>query len=98
MMATKAHEVDASMDKKSARLDFRLSAKKRSLYVRAAALKGLSLTGWALNNLDECAQRDIRSETETVLSAQQFDEFAAALEQPMPEAMLKLLAVKPEWT
>ena len=95
-MATKAHEVDASMDDKSARLDFRLSAKKRSLYVRAAALKGLSLTGWALNNLDECAQRDIRSDT--VLSAQQFDEFAAALEQPMPEAMLKLLAVKPEWT
>lgn len=96
-MATRAREASTPMDDKSARLDFRLSVKKRALYAKAAALKGVSLTGWVLNNLDECAQRDIRSETETVLSAQQFDEFAASLEQPMPEAMLKLLATQPEW-
>lgn len=96
-MATVTKDMLKMKDDRSARMDFRLAAVQRSVYETAAALKGLSLTQWALGNLDECARRDIEAASVTVLPAEQFDAFVDALEEPMPEAMRELLDTEPTW-
>lgn len=82
---------------KDSRFDMRMTREQRSEVERAAAIKGKSLTQWALDNLLESARRDIEEETTTYLSREVFDKFAAALEEPMPEATRRLLDRKPVW-
>ena len=50
---------------KTSRLDMRMSDEQRSEIERAASIKGMSLTQWALQNLLAAARRDIQEETVT---------------------------------
>ena len=82
---------------KSSRFDMRLTADQRSEIERAAALKGKSLTQWALDNLLESARRDIEEEEITRLDREAFEYFVAALEEPMAAEADDLMARKPVW-
>jgi uncharacterized protein (DUF1778 family) len=84
---------------KAYRIDMRLTAEQRAQIERAASLKGMNLTQWALSHLLDAAHHDIQDETTTVLSAEAFDAFAKELDEPphYSEAALKLLALKPKW-
>ncbi len=82
---------------KDSRFDMRMTREQRGEVERAAAMKGKSLTQWALDNLLASARRDIEEETTTHLSLDAFNEFAAALDEPMPLAAQRLADRKPVW-
>lgn len=83
--------------KRDARLDLRMQANEREQIERAASLKGMSITQWALQKLSNAAREDIQEETVTRLSMQAFDDFKAALDQGMPNETKELLASKAVW-
>lgn len=82
---------------KNSRFDMRMTAAQRDQIERAAALRGKTLTQWALDRLLEAARYDIEQETTTHLASAEFDQFAAALEEPMPLAARQLIAAKAVW-
>lgn len=82
---------------KSSRIDIRLTDFQKSLYERAAAVKGQTMTQWASAHLDACANRDIADASRTALSAEAFDEFCSILDAPMPRETVELLNRKPIW-
>lgn len=82
---------------KSARLDMRMTSDQRAEIERAAAIKGMSLTQWALQNLLASARRDIQEEATTILSMRAFDAFRQALDSGMPDEASALLDQKPVW-
>lgn len=82
---------------KNSRFDMRMTADQRQEIERAAAIKGKSLTQWALDSLLSSARRDIEEETTTRLSQEQFEKLSAALEEPMPAATQALLRRTPLW-
>lgn len=82
---------------KDSRFDMRMTSAQREEVERAAALKGKTLTQWALDHLLEAARFDIEEETVTRLSSADFDQFKKALEEPMPEEAKQLLNMKAVW-
>lgn len=82
---------------KDSRFDMRMTREQRSEVERAAAIKGKTLTQWALDNLLESARRDIEEEATTCLSREAFDRFAKMLDRPMPEEARRLVEQKPVW-
>ena len=74
---------------KTSRLDMRMSDEQRSEIERAASVKGMSLTQWALQNLLAAARRDIQEETVTRLSMSAFDQFKSALDAGMPRFLTR---------
>jgi len=87
----------ALSNRKTSRLDMRLTPEQRKEIEYAAGLKGMSLTQWAVQSLLASARRDVEEETTTRLSMEAFDEFARALGQGMPQEAQDLLARKPVW-
>lgn len=91
---------DALTDKKeerTSRMDMRLTASERSQFERAAATRGMSLTQWATTHLVDASRQDIEDAITTRLSAEAFETFSAALDEPLPEVMQDLLTKKPIW-
>ncbi|WP_028027170.1 DUF1778 domain-containing protein [Adlercreutzia caecimuris] len=82
---------------KASRFDMRLTSEQRSEIERAAAIQGKTLTQWALDHLLEAARHDVERETTTRLASEAFDQFAAALDQPMPAAAQALMEHKAVW-
>lgn len=82
---------------RSSRLAVRMTPEQRLTIDRAAALKGASITQWAMDHLMEDARRDIDDETTIRLSARAFDEFRDALDRPMPSQLRELLDKDPRW-
>ncbi len=82
---------------KSSRMDMRMSERQRSLFERAAALKGQTLTQWSLTHLEAAAEQDIREASALYLEPDAFDAFRDALEAPMPDAMKRLLETEDIW-
>lgn len=66
----------------SERFSFRLESEKKQLIERAAAIRGLSLTDFAILTLCREAQEVLRSEHVLVLSDADRDAFLAALDNP----------------
>ncbi|MBM6700445.1 DUF1778 domain-containing protein [Bifidobacterium pullorum subsp. saeculare] len=79
------------------RLDVRMTEEQRGLINRAAALKGATITQWALDHLMDDARKDIEDETSIRLSTEAFDAFLKALDEPMPKAAVELLGREPNW-
>lgn len=82
---------------KSERMELRLPREQKGLFEAAATARGLNLTQWALSALSGAAQRDLEQAQSVMLSAKNFDAFAAALEEPMPDEARELLARTPVW-
>lgn len=87
----------ATIGTKNARLDLRMRPDEREEIERAASLKGMSITQWALQKLTLAAQSDIQEETVTRLSMQAFDDFRAVLDEGMPAEAKELIASKAVW-
>lgn len=83
--------------KRDARLDLRMRSEEREEIERAASLKGMTITQWALQKLTASAREDIQEETVTRLSMQAFDDFKAALDQGMPSEAKELISSKAVW-
>ena len=85
-----------TMDK-SCRMDMRMSEHQRALFEKAAAIKGQTLTQWSLAHLESDAEQDILESSTLLLSSDNFDSFANALEAPMPRALKQLLNTEDAW-
>ncbi len=72
-------------EKKSSRLDLRMTEDQRNQIDMAARINGMSVSQWSLNQLMESARRDIFEQGLVRLSADAFDRFAALLDaEPDP--------------
>ena len=83
--------------RKASRMDLRMEDERKAAYEEAARLKGQSLSQWSLANLDAAAKRDIEEAHTMRLRSNEFEEFCALLDQPMPQAFRDLLEWEPEW-
>ena len=84
-------------ERKSSRMDLRLSDTRKALYERAAAIKGQTLSQWSLAALDVAAEKTIEDSRALYLDAKDFDKFCELLDLPAPTAFQELLAMEPEW-
>ena len=64
------------------RVNFRIELEKKELIERAAAVKGLSLTDFAVTTLYREAQEVLKNEQVLTLSDRDRDAFLAALDNP----------------
>jgi len=63
-------------------MNFRLPREKKNAIERAAAIRGLSLTDFAILTLYQEAQEVLKSETVTILTDRDRDAFLDALDNP----------------
>ncbi|RSX50333.1 DUF1778 domain-containing protein [Bifidobacterium callimiconis] len=75
----------------------RLTQDQRLKIDQAAETRGLTASQWALSNLLEAADRDIREAHIIRLNDQAWENFTAALDQPMPAKITQLLESEPIW-
>lgn len=75
----------------------RLTQAQRNRLDQAAEAKGLTTSQWALSNLLESAERDIEESHTTWLDDEDWNDFVAALDGPMPEETRRLLESEPIW-
>jgi uncharacterized protein (DUF1778 family) len=79
--------------RKTERLEARVTAEQKALFVKAAALRGCSLTDFLVNGAQELAARTIREHEIMTLSARDSQAFVPALlEAPAPGAQLRKAA------
>ncbi|KFI53751.1 hypothetical protein BBIA_1347 [Bifidobacterium biavatii DSM 23969] len=76
----------------------RLTQEQRSRIDQAAESKGLTSSQWALSNLLDAADRDIREAHIIRLNEDAWNDFVAALDEPMPAKLVNLLESEPIWT
>lgn len=82
---------------KASRFEMRLTSSQKERLDQAAAIRGLSTSQWALTNLLVAADRDIRESHVLHLDDEAWDSFVRALDEPMPEEMVRLLESEPIW-
>lgn len=75
----------------------RVTQEQKDLVLRAATANGSSLSSFAVSSLLDAAAKVLAQADAWTLSAKEFDEFAASLNQPHDERFLKLLRHKPVW-
>lgn len=68
-------------EKKTGRIDLRMTDEQRHQIDLAAAVNGMSVSQWCLGKLMESARRDIAEQGLMRLSSEAFDSFARLLEQ-----------------
>lgn len=83
--------------KKTARLDLRLTQEQKEEIELAADLGGISLSQWSIEKLLTSARETINRSTHTVLSDEDFDAFASALERPMNPKLKAFVSEKTIW-
>lgn len=69
-------------ERKSSRLDLRMTDEQREQIDAAARINGMSVSQWSMSRLMESARRDIAEQGLMRLSSESFDAFLALLEEP----------------
>lgn len=82
---------------KGTRFEMRLSQEQRERLDEAARLKGMSTSQWALMNLLDAADRDVREAHVIRLSEQGWRAFNDALDDEAPVELVRLLESEPIW-
>ena len=82
---------------KASRFEMRLTPSQKERLDRAAEFRGLSTSQWALPNLLVAAAQDVRESHVLHLDDEAWDSFVRALDEPMPEEMVRLLESEPIW-
>lgn len=78
----------------SARISLRINADAKAMITRAAALTGMSVSGFLLQNAYEAARRVVSDSDTLMLTRRDFEAFTSSMEKPpKPEVALnKLMA------
>ena len=87
----------AALDRKTSRLDLRMTDEQKRQIETAASLAGISISQWSLSHLLESAQKAITDQATIQLSAASFDEFARLLEQPPNPTFAEFVQGKTRW-
>jgi uncharacterized protein (DUF1778 family) len=89
--------VKSATANRSARIEFRLHSDTKNLYETAAHLKRQTLTQWVTDILTDAAHKEIEASQKTCLPRKQFEAFADALDEPLPQETQALLAKESPW-
>ncbi len=84
-------------EKKSSRLDLRMTDDQKRQIETAASINGVSVSQWSIARLMESARRDIADQAAMRLSAEAFDEFARLLEEPVNSAFASFSNESTRW-
>ena len=74
------------MERKSKVLNLRVSDRQRTVYERAAALEGVSVSALVTSAADDRADEVLRAHASMTVPSDIFDQLLAALDQPAPLA------------
>ena len=84
------HETPDAQTVKTARFEARITAEQKTLFLRAAALTGRSLTDFVVGSAHETATRTVREHEAMILTDRGRKAFVAALlNAPAPAARLR---------
>jgi uncharacterized protein (DUF1778 family) len=72
----------SSLVAKDERIALRVTPHQKLLVARAAQARGETLTEFSVSTLVERAERVLADQSRLILTAEQWDEFSAALDQP----------------
>lgn len=84
-------------EKKTSRLDLRMSEEQRDRIDEAARLNGMSVSQWSLSKLMESAREDIAQNNQIVLTSSSFDEFERLLEGEVDPVFEKTRSRTTRW-
>lgn len=87
----------ATIEKKTSRIDLRLTDEQKQQIEQAAHLKGTTLSQWIVTNLLDDARRTIMEQSLYRMSETAFDEFARSLEAPTDSTFAALMQEKTIW-
>ncbi|PWG66679.1 DUF1778 domain-containing protein [Bifidobacterium callitrichidarum] len=80
------------------RIEIRLTPEQRRLIEQAAKRSGMDADRWALSVLLDAADDELSDFPHTIrLNAEDWETLTKALDEPMPEQMIELMARKPDW-
>lgn len=82
---------------KASRLNILLTDEQYALIAHAASLTGSMLSQWITQHLIDAARHEISKETTLRSASDTFNTFTTALENPVPEAAINLMARNPQW-
>lgn len=74
------------MERKSRVLNLRVSDRQRTVYERAAALEGVSVSALVTSAADDRADEVLQAHASMTVPSDVFDQLLAALDQPAPLA------------
>ena len=95
MASLQTHETSDSHSTKTARFEARITAEQKTLFLRAAALTGRSLTDFVVASAQETAVRTVREHEAMTLSARDREAFVSALlNPPTPGKRLRKAALR----
>jgi uncharacterized protein (DUF1778 family) len=95
MASTRTRETSDSRSAKKARFEARITAEQKTLFLRAAALTGRSLTDFVVVSAQEMAVRTVREHEAMTLSARDREAFVSALlNPPAPGKRLQKAALR----
>ena len=73
---------EAVLDRKTSRLDLRMTDDQKRQIEAAARIDGVSVSQWSISHLLESARRAIADQSAMRLSSEAFDGFARLLDEP----------------
>ena len=95
MASLQTDETSDSHSAKTARFEARITAEQKTLFLRAAALTGRSLTDFVVASAQETAVRTVREHEAMTLSARNREAFVSALlNPPTPGKRLRKAALR----
>lgn len=87
----------ASLNRKSSRLDLRMTGEEKQQIEEAAALNGQSVSQWSLGRLLESARNDILAAHSVRMTNENFDTFVELLEAPPSPTFAAFATEKTIW-
>ena len=87
----------ATLDRKTSRLDLRLTDEQKRRIETAASLSGISVSQWSISHLLESAQQAIADQSTLRMTEEAFDAFAALLDEPVEPDFASFLTEKTRW-
>lgn len=87
----------AVVERKTSRLDLRMTDEQKACIEEAASLCGQSVSQWSIGKLMNSATEDIAANRSMKLSDESFDLFVQALERPVDPVFASFLQGKTQW-
>jgi uncharacterized protein (DUF1778 family) len=87
----------ATIERKTGRLDLRLTPQEKQYIERAASIEGISVSAWSTSSLIRCAKEAIAADGLITLNVSAFDSLVDALEKPQNSKFKKFASEKTIW-
>lgn len=89
--------MEAVQEKKTGRLDLRMTTDQRRQIDAAARLNGMTVSQWSLSRLMASARHDLAEQRLISLSTDAFDAFATLLDRESTSPAVSLAAESTRW-